>query len=153
MCTWLLVICCQWSPSEAQIQLYASLVRPHLEYASKVSMEFPSHEGHIKPTEMSRNFHSKFVLSSGTQALQFSNLPIHLSDCRNYLGLCYFYKTVNDIFEFHNCPLTLRVLYYCNRNGCWVLHCSELGLKPPQKFLQLRETECLHFLGFRVNCF
>ena len=44
------------------------------------------------------------------------SLNFHQCDIK-YLGLCYFYKLVSNLFEFPDCPLIPRVLNYPTCNG------------------------------------
>ena len=89
------------SSTSSLLQLYSSLVRPHLEYASQVWDPFL-----IKDIQMLESV-QKFALkmcckswdSSYDENLQQSLLP-ELSARRKYLNLSYFYNLVNGRFEF-----------------------------------------------------
>ena len=80
-----------WSPPETLLQLYTSLVRPHLEYASQVWN--PHLIKDIDQLESIQKFALKVCLkqwdSSYFNLLQSTNLPT-LSNRRKYLGLCFF---------------------------------------------------------------
>ena len=109
---------CAWSTPEALLQLYTSTVRPHLEYASQVWN--PHLTKHVNQLEQVQKFALKMCLKqwnlSYPDLLQLSSLS-NLAAQREHLNLCYFYKIVNGLFEFPNCPLTLRSLNYPHRDG------------------------------------
>ena len=107
-----------WSTPEALLQLYTSTVRPHLEYASQVWN--PHLTKHVNQLEQVQKFALKMCLKqwnlSYPDLLQLSSLS-NLAARREHLNLYYFYKIVNGLFEFPNCPLTLRCLNYPHRDG------------------------------------
>ena len=106
------------SSTSSLLQLYSSLVRPHLEYASQVWDPFL-----IKDIQMLESV-QKFALkmcckswnSSYDENLQQSLLP-ELSARRKYLNVSYFYNLVNGRFEFPDTPATLRESAYNTRSS------------------------------------
>ena len=109
-----------YSAPETLLQLYISLVRPHLEYASQIWS--PHLIKHVNQLEQVQKFALKVCfrqwsrLSSYSDLLQLSNLP-QLTERRKFLNLCYLFKLVNKAIDFPNCPLTPRNLNYPNRQG------------------------------------
>ena len=93
------------SSRQSLLQLYTSLVRPHLKYASQDPFL-------IKDTKKLESVH-RFALkmccknwdASYSENLQQSSLP-ELSFRRKYLSLIYFYNLVNGQFEFPDFPAT-----------------------------------------------
>ena len=92
-----------WSSPQALLQLYISLVRPHLEYATQVWN--PYHTRHINQLEKIQKFALKVCFKqwrlSYSELLELSTLP-SLTKRRELLNLCYFYKLINNHFEFSN---------------------------------------------------
>ena len=100
------------------IQLYTSLVRPHLEYASQVWDPFMVKD--IQKLESVQKFALRMCYKSWgstySENLQLSTLP-ELSFRRKYLSLCYFYNLINGRFEFPENPATLRQSIYNTRSS------------------------------------
>ena len=107
-----------WSSPQALLQLYTSPVRPHLEYASQVWN--PHLIRHADQLERIQKFALKVCFkqwnSSYSELLELSTLPSLLMR-RKLLNLVCFYKLVNNLFQFPNCPLALRSLHYPSRSG------------------------------------
>ena len=106
------------SSTPSLLQLYTSLVRPHLEYASQVWDPFLIKD--IQKLESVQRFALKMCCkswsSSYSENLQQSSLP-ELSFRRKYLSLSYFYNLVNGRFEFPDIPATLRQINYNTRSS------------------------------------
>ena len=60
---------------------------------------------------------------SYVDTLELCSLP-ELKARRTYLSLCYFLKLINNLFEFPNCPLSVRQLSHPRRNGRTNLFCQ-----------------------------
>ena len=86
----------KWSSSNALLQLYLSLICPHLEYATQVWS--PHQLKDIQKLEAVQKFALKVCLkkwdSSYSELLDLSGIP-KLADRRKLLCLTYFYKAVN----------------------------------------------------------
>ena len=110
------------SSTSSLLQLYSSLVRLHLEYASQVWDLFLIKD--IRMLESVQKFALKVCCknwdSSYDDNLQQSLLP-ELSACRKYLNLSYFYNLVNRRFEFPDTPATLRQSAYNTRSSTWAV--------------------------------
>ena len=106
------------SSTPSLLQLYTSLVRPHLEYATQVWDPFLIKD--IHKLESVQKFGLKMCCkswdSSYSENLQQSLLP-ELSVRRKYLSLSYFYNLINGRFEFPNMPATLRQPTYSTRSS------------------------------------
>ena len=96
------------SSTPSLLQLYISLVRPHLEYASPVWDPFLVKD--IQKLESVQKLALKMCRktwdSSYADNLQLFSLP-ELSSRRKYLSLSYFYNLINGQFEFPDFPATL----------------------------------------------
>ena len=108
-----------WSSHSTLLQLYTSLVRPHLEYATQVWN--PYLIKNIQKLESVQKFALKMCCNNGiypmyAATLELCSLP-ELKERRSHLSLFYFYKLVNGIFDFPYCPLTLHQLSYPSHNG------------------------------------
>ena len=92
---------CQYAEPQILLQLYISLVRPHLEYASSVWN--PYLQQNINTLEDVQRFALRMCYNHWDQAysqlLQLFNIP-SLSECRLYLDLCTMFKIVHGLFEF-----------------------------------------------------
>ena len=106
------------SSTTALLQLYASLIRPHLEYAVQVWDPFLSKN--IQKLELVQKFALKMCCKSWnstySEILQQSSLPT-LSFRRKYLCLSYFYNLVNGHFAFPDVPATLYQNPYNTRSS------------------------------------
>ena len=106
------------SSKSSLLQLYISLIRPHLEYASQVWDPFLVKD--IERLESVQKFALKMCnknwASSYSENLEACSLP-ELTSRRKYLSLCYFYKLANGSFEFPNCPTTLRQFSHNTRSS------------------------------------
>ena len=106
------------SSTPSLLQLYTSLVRPHLEYATQVWNPFLIKD--IHKLESVQKFALKMCCkhwdSSYLENLHPSLLP-ELSLSRKYLSLSYFYNLINEHFEFPDMPTTLRQLTYSTRSS------------------------------------
>ena len=100
------------------LQLYTSLVRPHLEYATQVWD--PSLIKDIQKLESVQKFAFKLCCkrwdTSYSENLYHSLLP-ELSFRRKYLSLSYFYNLIHGHFEFPDMPATLRQPTYSTRSS------------------------------------
>ena len=107
------------SSTPSLLQLYTSLVRPHLEYATQVWDPFLI-KGNVLKLESVQKFALKMCCknwdSSYSENLQQSLLP-ELSFRRKYLSLSYFYNLINGRFEFPDMPVTLRQPTYSTRSS------------------------------------
>ena len=99
------------SSTPSLLQLYISLVRPHLEYASPVWDPFLVKD--IQKLESVQKLALKMCRktwdSSYADNLQLFSLP-ELSSRRKYLSLSYFYNLINGQFEFPDFPASLDKL-------------------------------------------
>ena len=106
------------SSTPSLLQLYISLVRPHLEYASPVWDPFLVKD--IQKLESVQKLALKMCRktwdSSYAGNLQLFSLP-ELSSRRKYLSLSYFYNLINGQFEFPDFPATLRQTSYSTRSS------------------------------------
>ena len=108
------------SSTPSLLQLYTSLVRPHLEYATQVWDPFLIKD--IHKLESVQKFALKMCCkrwdSSYSENLDQSLLP-ELSLRRKYLNLSYFYNLINGLFDFPDMPttVTLRQLTYSTRSS------------------------------------
>ena len=91
----------QFSNSESLFQMYISLVRPHLEYASQVWN--PYKHGEISSLEDVQIFALRMCAkhwdSSYDDLLQLFSLP-SLQQCRLYLDLSTMFKIIHGLFYF-----------------------------------------------------
>ena len=91
----------QYAEPQILLQLYISLVRPHLEYASPVWN--PYLQKNINTLEEVQKFALRMCSKQRDQAysqlLQLFNIPT-LSECRLYLDLCTMFKVVHDYLNF-----------------------------------------------------
>ena len=114
---------CNMSSKSSLLQLYISLIRPHLEYASQVWAPFLVKD--IQKLESVQKFALKMCSknwgSSYSENLEACSLP-ELTSRRKYLSLCYFYKLANGTFEFPNCPTTLRQSNYNTRSSQSIIY-------------------------------
>ena len=101
------------SSTSSLLQLYSSLVRPHLEYVSQVWDPFLIKN--IQKLESVQKFALRMCCkswdSSYGENLQQSLLP-ELSARRKCLNLSYFDNLVNGRFEFPDIPTTLHQSAY-----------------------------------------
>ena len=107
-----------WSSLQALLQLYISLVIPHLEYVTQVWNLYLAR--HIDQLEKIQKFAMKVCFkqwrSSYSEILELYTLPgLSVGNSPTFV-----YKLINNHFEFPNCPLSASIsysLYYPHRNG------------------------------------
>ena len=99
-------------------QLYISLIRPHLEYASPVWDPFLHKDIHL--LEGVQKFACKVCLKHWdwdyAEMLNLLNLP-ELQTRRKILKLSLLYKFVNNLAYFPEAPFDHRDIYYSTRNS------------------------------------
>ena len=108
----------KWSSSNALLQLYLSLIRPHLEYATQVWS--PHQLKDIQKLEAVQKFALKVCLkrwdSSYSELLDLSGIP-KLADRRKLLCLTYFYKAVNGHVTLPDGIIVPRVCVHNTRSS------------------------------------
>ena len=117
-----------WTSTPALLQLYKSIVRPHVEYASQVWSPYLLKD--IQRLEAVQKFALKVCFKCWDSGNYYNFLRMaQLPDpkvCRDYLNLCYFFKLIHGIFVFPNNPLVLRQTTYPTRNSR-----NNLFVRPP----------------------
>ena len=99
------------------LQLYISLVRPHLEYASQVWN--PHLQKDILMLESVQKFGLRICLKQWQMLYQDCLKQCSLPDLktrRDFLNLCLFYKIINNFCEFPDFPLQTRAINYPHRS-------------------------------------